>query len=110
MCNQLGFLDAKSAVKNSAFGKGSGPIQLDDVRCVGTESTLTDCPARPVQQHNCNHDKDAGVVCNPCPIHECKRDGVTTYPCGSTEDESTVQCPCKKLYVLYDNCDINYIT
>ena len=44
------------------FGQGSGPIFLDDLGCLGTESSLLDCSA--VTQHNCAHSEDAGVRCN----------------------------------------------
>ena len=68
VCNQLGFLGARAAVPRAGFGQGSGPILLDDVRCVGNEKSLSDCPARPINQHNCGHNEDAGVRCNPCPL------------------------------------------
>jgi len=68
VCNQLGFLGAMAAVPHAGFGRGGGPIQLDDVHCVGNESSLTDCPARPIGQHNCGHNEDAGVRCNSCPL------------------------------------------
>ena len=47
----------------SGFTNGAGQIWLDDVRCLGTESTLIDCPANPLGQHNCVHSEDAGVRC-----------------------------------------------
>lgn len=68
VCNQLGFLGAYQAVSHAGFGQGSGPILLDDVRCLGNESSLSDCPANPIGQHNCAHFEDAGVRCNPCPL------------------------------------------
>ena len=67
VCNQLGFLGASAAVLRAGFGVGSGPILLDDVRCVGNESSILDCPARAIFSHNCGHNEDAGVRCNPCP-------------------------------------------
>ena len=76
VCNQLGFLGAMEAVSRAGFGQGSGPIQLDNVQCVGNENSLADCPANPIGIHNCGHSEDAGVRCNPCPpsmqIQVCK--------------------------------------
>ena len=43
------------------FGEGSGPINMDDVACVGTESRLLDCTYTAI--HNCGHSEDAGVTC-----------------------------------------------
>ena len=34
---------------------------MDDVRCTGTESTLTSCAH--TTNHNCVHSEDAGVRC-----------------------------------------------
>ena len=64
VCRQLGFLSQGAMFFSGAnFGRGSGPILLDDVRCVGTESRLADCPANPIGIHNCGHNEDAGVRC-----------------------------------------------
>ena len=49
------------AYGSAYFGVGSGPIVLDDVACVGNESSLFDCAHNPV--HNCAHFEDAGVSC-----------------------------------------------
>lgn len=68
VCNQLGYLGANSVVQSGGvFGPGGGPIHLDDVQCVGSESRLVDCPRR-ASGHNCHHYKDVGVRCNPCPL------------------------------------------
>ncbi len=45
------------------FTVGNGQILLDDVNCVGNETRLVDCPARPLGDHNCSHSEDAGVRC-----------------------------------------------
>ncbi len=66
VCRELGF-SATGAVSRSqaAFGQGTGQIWLDDVRCVGTEDRLIDCPADSLGTHNCSHAEDAGVICQP---------------------------------------------
>ena len=49
------------AFGSAYFGQGSGPINLDDVQCTGTEAGLLDCTYNPT--HNCVHFEDAGVRC-----------------------------------------------
>ncbi|XP_022110413.1 uncharacterized protein LOC110989982 isoform X2 [Acanthaster planci] len=64
-CRQLGFPGAIRAAEGGLFGVGTGPIHLDDVSCTGLENNLTSCPHRGIGVHNCTHDDDAGVKCNP---------------------------------------------
>ena len=51
---------------NARFGRGTGPILLDNVGCRGGESRLLDCSNSGVGVYssNCGHDDDAGVTCN----------------------------------------------
>ncbi|XP_067399339.1 deleted in malignant brain tumors 1 protein-like, partial [Emydura macquarii macquarii] len=64
VCRQLGCGRASSAPGGARFGRGSGRIWLDDVHCTGTETSLTECRARPWGNNNCHHGEDAGVVCS----------------------------------------------
>ena len=47
---------------NAHFGEGIGPIQLDDVHCIGSEQQLLNCSH--LTSHNCAHSDDAGVACD----------------------------------------------
>ncbi|XP_051874633.1 deleted in malignant brain tumors 1 protein-like [Pristis pectinata] len=64
VCAQLNCGSATSVEDSAAFGKGSGPIWLDDVRCRADDSLLWQCPSSPWGQHNCNHEEDVGVICS----------------------------------------------
>ena len=54
------------AVNQAAFGQGTGPVLLSNVRCSGTESSLLSCSHDETYLYRCLHDNDAGVVCPPC--------------------------------------------
>lgn len=64
VCRQLGCGTVVSAPGAAQFGQGRDAIWLDDVNCTGREDTLSECLARPWGTHNCDHGKDAGVVCS----------------------------------------------
>ena len=60
-CRQLGYQTAKSALRGSPFGEGSGPNWMRNVQCTGHESNLTQC------RHQLGHDScrhHAGVICS----------------------------------------------
>ena len=63
---------AGRAVPGGYFSNGKGRILLSDVRCLGNESKISDCPQNGYRQHRCSHREDAGVICHnvPQPIPE----------------------------------------
>ena len=65
VCRELGFGPAVFARIGSYYGQGYGPIWLDDVICVGNESSIKKCQHSGWGVHDCDHSEDAGVKCSP---------------------------------------------
>ena len=42
-----------------------GPIWLDDVSCLGNETSILDCDHKPVGENNCGHSEDVVLLCLP---------------------------------------------
>ena len=65
VCGQLEYNLTSEVVAytNAYFGRGTGPIWLDDVQCTGSETHLVNCTNSGIGRHNCEHDEDAGVQC-----------------------------------------------
>ena len=66
VCRQLGFdsaIDAINARSGAYYGQGSGQIWLNNVNCVGNESTVVNCLHNGWGNNNCSHGEDAGVKC-----------------------------------------------
>ncbi|XP_033106180.1 deleted in malignant brain tumors 1 protein-like [Anneissia japonica] len=64
VCASLSYDGVSVAYSRAHFGEGSGPILLDNVRCVGSETSLSRCRSNSIGNHNCGHGEDAGVRCS----------------------------------------------
>ena len=64
VCRMLGYPSAETVyTKSSPFGHGTGSFVLDNVVCVGTETSVFDCQHEPEWVHNCGSGEWAGVKC-----------------------------------------------
>ncbi len=64
VCRELDCGEPVDALRGAHFGPGSGRIWLNFVMCWGSESTLKNCGSGGWDRHNCDHNKDAGVICS----------------------------------------------
>ncbi|CAB1316863.1 unnamed protein product, partial [Coregonus sp. 'balchen'] len=64
VCRQLGCGPAAVARGEAFFGRGTGTILLDNLKCSGSEASLQQCSHISWDVHNCDHSEDAGVTCS----------------------------------------------
>ena len=65
ICRMLGHPSAKTVYTGSTpFGHGTGNFVLDNVQCVGTETSVFDCPANPEFDNDCGSGEWVGVKCD----------------------------------------------
>lgn len=80
VCKQLGFGAGLEVYMAADFGKGTGPIHLDRLRCYGNESKILDCDPKGWNHNYCTHDEDVGVACMHASKSECfKRVGLRLF-------------------------------
>jgi len=66
-CCEL-YRDGGQFIRNR-YGAGGGQIWLNNVHCIGTETSITDCHHRGWGVHNCAHSDDVSVSCIAGIIH-----------------------------------------
>ncbi|XP_077091372.1 scavenger receptor cysteine-rich type 1 protein M130-like, partial [Siphateles boraxobius] len=64
VCRELDCGEPVDALGGAHFGPGSGPIWTNLKLCSGSESTLKKCGTINWDFYDCDHTKDAGVICS----------------------------------------------
>eukprot|EP00057_Strongylocentrotus_purpuratus_P021945 XP_011676419.1 PREDICTED: deleted in malignant brain tumors 1 protein isoform X2 [Strongylocentrotus purpuratus] len=104
VCQQLGYSGNAETHAKAAFGQGTGTIWLDDVNCIGDETSLSLCTHRDWGTNDCSHAEDVGVRCQTSDV----TDGSLRLAGGATTNEGRVE--------IYHNgqwgtvCDDNWDT
>uniref|UniRef100_A0A4W3GAN6 SRCR domain-containing protein n=1 Tax=Callorhinchus milii TaxID=7868 RepID=A0A4W3GAN6_CALMI len=63
ICRQLNCGSAISVYNSSQYGEGTGPVWINNVQCVGTETHLWNCPYSTVASSS-GSSSDVGVLCS----------------------------------------------
>ena len=87
------FLTGATALQRAPFGRGTGPILLDNIGCSGSETQLVDCINSGIGIHNCDHIEDAGVVCQCKQFHLLLSCSVRKLSLTKIENCSLAACP-----------------
>ena len=58
----------KGTMIENRYGPGNGTIWLDDVHCIGNETSIADCYHNDWGVHNCGHREDVSVSCGTFPV------------------------------------------
>uniref|UniRef100_S4RTF3 SRCR domain-containing protein n=1 Tax=Petromyzon marinus TaxID=7757 RepID=S4RTF3_PETMA len=106
-CRSVGCGPALAAPGSAVYGRGRGPIALDNVECVGTEANLGHCAHAGWGVHNCGHGEDAGAVCaGTSPTHTDSIDMWTPLVSGRTSHLSNVMLGWRFIWTT-SNCAKN---
>ncbi|XP_060533809.1 uncharacterized protein LOC132706475 [Cylas formicarius] len=106
VCRELGFnLGAAEVKGNSFFAKdlreSNTPYMMDDIACLGNETSLMQCDFAGWGIHNCGDYEIAGVVCKT-PQEKC---GDGFWKCDTGNECVRIPFVCDGLYDCTDNSD-----
>ncbi|MCJ8742910.1 hypothetical protein PDJAM_G00087700 [Pangasius djambal] len=109
VCRELRCGEPVDAPKYGHFGRGSGPIWMDDVACSGSETTLKNCRSGGWGISDCDHRHDAGVTCSGENVrltagpHRCSgrvevfHGGSWSTVCDADFDQQDAEVVCREL-------------
>lgn len=63
--NMLFFKIESEANCCARYGQGSGPIWIDDISCLGSETRIEDCNNGGWESSTCSHGEDVSISCIP---------------------------------------------
>ncbi|XP_026097780.1 scavenger receptor cysteine-rich type 1 protein M130-like [Carassius auratus] len=99
-------LEPVDALGDAHFGPGSGRIWISFLKCRGSESTLKNCGSGGWGTHNCDHNKDAGVICSEVRLVggsrcsgrlEILHDQTWMSVCDAVFDQQDAEVVCREL-------------